>query len=183
MMRLTLPSAFISGLLLTVGVAAAWYVHRIQDDVSEMLAENITSVRAAEEFEIGMREVRTKIVLYLLTGDRKHLEAVPELRQITAYWLQEADRLGTTSPEQELMIKVKESYRKFFVEFEHIQQQDPTMASHKKLLTVIDDLLATEILPPAHEYLAFNEQQVAQTTKRNQATGTWLITGLLTLGT
>src|SRR5262245_35183726 len=103
--RMTAPITAISVLLLAIGVVAAWYVHRLQKQTSYVLALNVASVRAAEELEIGVREVRTQLNLFLLTGDPSHLEAVPVLRRQTDHWLAEASRLGATAQEQELIAR------------------------------------------------------------------------------
>jgi hypothetical protein len=41
---------------------------------------------------------------FLLTDDRAHLKAVPDIRKETDYWLGEADRLSNTSREDELIV-------------------------------------------------------------------------------
>src|SRR5581483_8087887 len=78
-LRLVWPSLLLSGLLLTVGVVSAWNLHRFQARASRALDERVTAFRAAEELEITIRELRTQLNLYLLTGDRSYLGRVPEL--------------------------------------------------------------------------------------------------------
>ena len=70
-LRLTAPLAAVSLLLLGVGVGAAWYVQRMQRSVSETLLVNVSSMRAAEEVEILIREVRTQFDHFLITGERQ----------------------------------------------------------------------------------------------------------------
>src|SRR4051794_3381414 len=90
-LRMILPTAALGLLLLGIGVGAAWYVHRLQQNVSETLLINVASVRAAEELEISVREVRSRLDRYLAGGNRAHLDALPELRRETDRWLTEAD--------------------------------------------------------------------------------------------
>src|SRR3954454_22108649 len=112
LVRITAPT-IASSLLLAVGVVAAWYVHQLQKNSVEMLASNIASIRAAEELEIGLREVRTQLDHFLITGDRKHIDAVPALRAETDHWLSEADRVAFTPREQELIARTKQGYVHF----------------------------------------------------------------------
>ena len=63
----------------------------------------LSSIRAAEEFEIGIHELRTQLVQFAHTGEAKYLDPVPRLREETARWLAAAERLATTPPEQRLM--------------------------------------------------------------------------------
>jgi two-component system, NtrC family, sensor histidine kinase HydH len=181
--HMTVPIALVSGILLATGVAAAWYVQRLQRDTSEVLALNVTSVRAAEEFEIGMREVWTQIALFLLTDDPKHLDSVPLLRKETDYWLDEADRLATTPVEQALMIRIKDGYSRFFKEFDRLAQRRPGSGSPKTELAAVQEVLTRNILEPAQEYLDFNEDLVVKAAERNQGLERWIVVGFLVLGT
>ena len=98
--RLTAPVVASSLLLLAVGVGAAWYVHDLERSVSKEIRTNVSSVRAAEEVEIDIREIRTRLDRYLLTGDRKSLEAIAGFQPETDHWLTEAERWSNTDGEQ-----------------------------------------------------------------------------------
>ncbi|HYH66316.1 MAG TPA: histidine kinase, partial [Urbifossiella sp.] len=49
------PVAAVSVLLLVVAVGTAWYVRDMQANTAAMLAENVTSMRAAQELELSAR--------------------------------------------------------------------------------------------------------------------------------
>src|SRR5262245_37642195 len=115
--RMTAPVIVVSLLLLCLGFITAWYVLKLQQNSVYVIAINVASVRAAEELEIGMREIRTQINQFLLTGDRRHLLKIPELRRNSDYWLAEATRFATTEQEQELMSQVERGYQDFFKRF------------------------------------------------------------------
>src|SRR6476619_5840002 len=55
--RLTAPIATLSVLLLALAVIAAWYVHDMQERSSGPIAMSVSSVTAAQELEISIREV------------------------------------------------------------------------------------------------------------------------------
>ncbi len=114
LLRMTAPLVAVSVLLLLLGTVTAWYVHRLQKNAADTLALNVSSIRAAEELEIGLREIRTHINQFLLTGDRQHLAAVPAQRQQTDRWLHEAVQRATTAREQALMAAVQRGYQRFF---------------------------------------------------------------------
>ena len=59
LIHMTAPVVATSFLLLTVGVGAAWYVHQLEKNVSQNILVNASSVRAAEELEIYVREIRS----------------------------------------------------------------------------------------------------------------------------
>ena len=80
-LRMIAPIAVTSLFLLAVGGVAAWYVHSMQKDVSNLLAEEVASVRAAEELEISVLRMQTQLYQYLFTGDRRYLDEVPARRR------------------------------------------------------------------------------------------------------
>jgi signal transduction histidine kinase len=183
LVRMTAPIAVVSLLLLAVGAVAAWYVHRLQKNISDILDVNVSSVRAAEELEIGIREVRTQLIYFLFTGDRKYLEAFPALHQHTDRWLGEADRLATTPYEQEVIARVKKGHARFLEGFNRLSQQAPAAETPQRLREQLEDVLTNEILRPAHAYLDFNEEVVKRTSEQNQVMADRMALGLLLLGT
>src|SRR5580693_8404055 len=108
---MTAPVVAMSVLLLVVGVGAAWYVHHLQSRVSDELQANVSSLRAAEELVIALQEIRTLLDNFLLTGDRKYLDAVPPLRAKTEKWLAEAERWGTGAHEQAMMSTARQGHK------------------------------------------------------------------------
>src|SRR5262245_5340461 len=106
--RLTAPVIVVSGLLILVALAAAWYVRDSQRTISTVIASNVASVQAAQELEISFREIHVQFDRYLITLDRKHLESVPVLRNRTAAALAEAEAEAATPQEQTLMKRVRQ---------------------------------------------------------------------------
>lgn len=181
-LRMAAPAILTSVLLLILGVTAAWYVQRLQKRTSNVLAENVASVRAAEEFEIGIREVRTRLTWFEVTGDPKYLEAVPALRRDTDHWLRETRRLAMTPHEQELVARVDQGYAYFFREFDRLSDQEPSEILAGEVLGLIELVLTNEILQPAHEYLDVKEEEAARASRENQIMAERLVIGLSALG-
>src|SRR6516225_11483523 len=113
MLRIAAPIIILSLVPLAVGVGFAWKIHREQKTLSDVIAVNVTSMRASEELAINIRDVRTSIERYLQTGDKKHLDAIPALRRETDYWLYEAVRTSETEREIELTERIKKNYTFF----------------------------------------------------------------------
>src|SRR4051812_12300646 len=100
-----------------------------------------------------------------VTGDPKHLQEVHEPRRETDRWLAEAIRVATTSQEQELMAHLTRGYEAFFRQFDELAQPPLREETAARLHVLSEQYLATEIMPPAHGYLNFN-QEVIQDTER-----------------
>ncbi len=182
LLRLAAPLLAASLLLLAVAAATAWYVQRLHADVSEILASNVASMRAAEELEIGLCEIRNRLDRFLLTGDRAHLDAVPPLRREADHWLAEAERLGDTEREQALVARIKKAYPAFFADLDRFAaaREGPERG---EILCLLDRVLTDEMLRPAHEYLDSNEELAAETADRNRLIAERMVFVLLLLGT
>jgi signal transduction histidine kinase len=186
MVRMTAPLLVISGLLLAVGVGAAWHVQRLQRNASDILAHNIRSMRAAEEVEIDLREYQIQLDRFLLTRDLKHLEQVARSRPETDQWMEEAERVALTPRERTLIAQARQGYEHFFRELEQIHQRaaagDLSSENMQEMRELVDKVLTTEILEPAHEYLDLNEELAASGSRRNQEVAQHMVFGLLLLG-
>jgi signal transduction histidine kinase len=179
LLRITAPVMGISLLPLAVGLVTAWNEQRSQADVSDTLATDVVSMRAAEEVAIGLRDIRTRLERFLISGDRTHLDAVPDLRRDTDYWLSEAERTAVTPREQELIGRVREGYGRFFAEFDRLTR--PDAGSPRRVRELMRDALLNEVVDPAQEYLDYNEEQIAAASRDNQRTATHTVRGLLLL--
>jgi signal transduction histidine kinase len=183
LVRMTAPLVAVSILLLLVGTTTAWYVHRLQTNSADIVAVNVASIRAAEELEIGVREIRTQINNFLLTGDRQYLAAVPGQRQPTEFWLNRAARLAKTAREQELMTAVQEGHRRFFVEFDRLAAAETAANTRADMQEFVESVLNDDILKPAHEYLDLNERMIEDSSRAGQVLARRMVLGLLVLGT
>ncbi|MCU0703409.1 MAG: ATP-binding protein [Fimbriiglobus sp.] len=178
---ITAPVALLAVLLLVVAIGSAWYVRSLQRSVSDLMAINVESVRAAQELEISIREVRTQFDRYLITQDEGHLSPIPRLRQRTADALSAAERVATTSEEQGLMKRTRTGYEHFFGEYERILREREQW-KYPKIIELSDAVLLREILEPAHEYLRLNEGMLARSSEANQQLTDRITFGLIALG-
>lgn len=176
------PMAAVSVLLVVIAVGAAWYIRNMQKSVANMLADNVTSMRAAQELELSVRDLRHQGVRYLITTDAKLLEPIPRLRDRVMTALADAESLAYTPPEKALMKRTRAGLQTFFAEYEHMTQGNPHRADWSKTLGLIDTLLAQEVIEPTREYLRLNEGSLAKSNEANQRAADRLTTGLVALG-
>jgi signal transduction histidine kinase len=181
------PIVCVSFLLLGVGLVTAWYVERLQKNAAAVLVQNVASIRAAEELEIGLRKVRSRVNTFRLTGKREHMQDVPSLREQSDRSLQDAIRLGSTEREQELMQRVVGGYERFFAECEKLvelkQELGVDSGRHEEQWTVVNNVLDDEILEPAHEYLNINVNLMNKSSEQSEQMASRMVIALLVLGT
>jgi len=181
--RMTAPVVAISLLLLALGVGAAWYVASWQKRFSPELQFNVSGIRAGEELEILVREARTRLDHFLITGDRKYLEQVFELRTESERWLGEAERWATTPDEQQRLVRVRRGHERFWSELQRIIGLVPADRLPDEVRSLIEKVLVPQVLEPAHEYLDLTEDEVTASIAKNQVFADRLVYGLLLLGT
>lgn len=180
--RLTAPLVGVSLLLLASGVMAAWYVHYLQRTVAAGLLGNISSMRAAEEVEILIRESRTQLDSFLITSDVRSLQKSLSQRDEIARWLRIAQRHSVTPEEKRLTDQASKGFQRYLAEMEILTgSSDPDHLSNR-LRTVIKDVLVEEVLVPIHQYLDFNEVEVEVSVRLNQTLASWLVFAFLGLG-
>jgi signal transduction histidine kinase len=181
MLRMIAPFVASSLLLLAIGVGAAWQVHRWQRTVEEEIRVNVGGLRAAEELEIAVREIRTRLDQFLITGERIYLDVL-RLRPETERWLAEAERWSLTDKEQKLTGRARRGYTRFLDDLDRVKVQSAGPALAGQVRRLIDEVLIKEILQPVHEYLDVNEEELERATERNQVFAAWLKYVLLLLG-
>jgi signal transduction histidine kinase len=180
-LHLTAPVVAMSLLLLAVGVGAAWNVNHLQKTGSEDLRNNIYGMRAAEELEIIVREVRTCMHNFLITGDQKALDAIPKADAFAEDWLAKAEHVSFTEQEQAYMWQARQGRRKFLEGLEKMKTMKPEAL--RKQVEELVTVLTREVLDPTHKFLDFNEQEVDDGIEANKSFASNLVWGLLLLGT
>jgi two-component system, NtrC family, sensor histidine kinase HydH len=181
-LRISAPIMAVSLVPLAVGVSAAIHIHLSQKSISDALALNVTSMRSSEEIAINMRDVRTHLERYLQTKDPAEVQAIPDLRRDTDYWLTEAERTAVTERELELIDEIKKAYAYFFIEYDRIAERQSSDEFATRLRELNIDALTNAIITPAQEFLDFNEQQIAENSADNQHMTAQVVLGLTLLG-
>jgi signal transduction histidine kinase len=183
LLRMTAPITVLSMIPLAGGAVAAWQVHRSQKDASQDLARNVKSMRAAEELVLAIRDVQAKLFRFLLTEDRRYLEEVPALRGTIDLWLAAIEPTAVTDKERDLLGRLQAGCRSFFPEFNRLLQQPTGPALSRQVRALLDGkTLPGEILPPAQDYLDFNEEEINASDAANQRVADRTVLGLLLLG-
>jgi signal transduction histidine kinase len=169
----------LSCLPLLVGGLAAWELHSTQRGVSEVMATNARSMRAAEEIAIGVRDMQIELNHFLLGGDVAAFRKITAMRRDTDFWVAEARRTALTDHEFVLIDRLTHAYEHFFGELARIEEQESDDQQE-----AVRELLAqgTHILRPVQEYLDFNEVEIQRISEENRQLGDRMAIGLLLLG-
>lgn len=154
---------------------------RLQSKTSRLLNLNVSSIRAAEELELHVRETRYELDRFLLSGERIHLENALHQEAESLRWLREAEQLATTPEEQSHITQVRHGIDTFSVA---LRQAIPQPAPPRQIIEeVMKSILTDQVLPHARHYLDLNEAELEASSRQNQAMSQRLALALLLLGT
>jgi signal transduction histidine kinase len=137
-------------------------------------------MRAAEELEILLREFRTRLEHYRVSGDRHQVQAMAAFPEEVDRWMAEVERWSFTPREHELSARARRGWESLRGEVERITRQPATL--RRQDYDRVERLLTDEILTPSHEFLDLNEEDVEKSVAENQAVADGLVFGLLLLG-
>jgi signal transduction histidine kinase len=182
LIKIAAPMAALSLLLLGLGAAAAWNVHRQQFITSNLIAREVEGMLAAHDFYVGMRDVRHALKQFLRTNETQFRDAVPKLRDGTRETLTIAKELAGTEKQRSLIAAVEAGYLQFWNEFDRIQDSDFEGDRAEALTALLDNQVTADILESGEEYIDVNRQLVERTNEANRVTSEQLLWGFLLLG-
>ena len=181
-LRIIAPTIAVSLLLLLVGGAGAWYLHRLEQDSSALLAEGIAKVRVAEELEIIGRDLRYHAHQYLLTGNRGSLAGLSAWQQAAGQWVEKAQRLANSDRERGLIAQIRQGCDRLYAGLSLLPTGPLTGERRQEAIRVAESITNDEILAPAHEYRELNQRLVSQASRQDQAMADRMGLALLSLG-
>ncbi|GAA5510271.1 sensor histidine kinase [Novipirellula caenicola] len=156
-------------LLLCLGFSGAWYVLQLQRQNSQILDVNVASIRAAEEMELLVREMRHELGVFLLTLDREHLVTAASKQQEANNWLATASALSGSDEEIACLTEVSEGLEEYFAQLHRLVDDPMTEISFASVRRLQDEMLSKQVLQAAHRYLDLNENELEQSNQQNQA--------------
>lgn len=181
--RTMIPIVIMGILFLAIGILGAWRVHRLDQRSSDILSENVSSIRTAEDLEGVVHEVRYRLKRFLSTGNDRHLEEISLLIPAGRECLDQSEQLAKTNREQQLIQKIRRSYAQLVDDYERVAADPFGNESSEIASNLADETIPNELLAHTKQYIERNEQELANSRERNQTTATQLMSGLLMLGT
>lgn len=182
-MRAAIPLVAIGALLLGAGTYGAWRVHRLHKRGTDILSENVASIRAAEEFETVMQETRLRIKRYLETHDARQLSQLDDLLAAGDKSLHQSRALSASMQEKQLMSNAQQRYRYLTTQYRQAISPQEIESRDEVLTELADEVIPNQLLVYSGKYVRLNEDQLDRSQQRNQATANRLMFGLLVLGT
>ncbi len=199
--RISTALVAVGVLLVGAGLFGAWRVFRLQQRGDTMLSDNVASIRAAEELETIVREVRYRLKRYLATGDGVQLEKVMAQMPEAERRLAESGELAMSTREEDLVARMSQGQRQLRGGLdslregvgaeegragegvsEEVGEESLTDTELAILDNLADEVIPNKILVSLHKYIEHNDDELTSSGERNQANARHLIFGLVLLG-
>lgn len=122
LIRVTAPAVVLGAILLGACLVSAWHVNRLQANLALILSENVTSLEAAQDLEIEVRQLRFHSFLYLLNPRPERLVPIEEDHRRFEAALRIA-RGAVSMPEEEAYVTaIEEGYGKYHDEMAQLRE-------------------------------------------------------------
>jgi hypothetical protein len=106
------PVLAISLMLLGLGGAAAWTVHRVNKDVSDLLHEHVVCTLASEMLVAGMNDMYGELSRFIDTSDASHLLTAHQFSLENEQQLLALNQIATTTTAQQSIDQLTGSQRR-----------------------------------------------------------------------
>jgi signal transduction histidine kinase len=181
-MQVTTPAAVIGLLLLGVCLVSAWFINRLQTDLANILQDNVASLRAAQQLEITVRQLRFNNFLFLIAPGERPKERIQADQRRFEEWLGKTRQVAHTDQERDLVRQIEEGYQHYRQEFEDLCAEMVPGRPWADYQALADDLPVRRIVEPCRSLLEINEDMMEATEQESKRLSQWLRLPMLLLG-
>jgi signal transduction histidine kinase len=176
LLQLTAPTVLIGIALFATCMVSWWSLNRLQANLARILSENVSSLQAARELEIAMRQLRFHTFLELMDPTEKHHKAVVDDRKGFEAAMKKVWEFAGNPRERELVKAIDSGYKKY--------QSELDEASHKPLELVrwADEHPIRYFQEPCQELLELNNREMNQTALDSEEISRWAQIAMLLAG-
>lgn len=179
-LHLSGPAALIGVLLFAAAVGSVWTIQRLQRNLTSILAENVTSLEAAQELEINLRRLRFASFMNLLQPRAERARAIAESHRDFETALAIARRHASTDREAEVVEQIEAGYRRYRKELE--EGPRPTSRNLDDYVAWANQHPIQHLHAPCEELLTINKSAMAETARESETVGRQTRMAILALG-
>ncbi|MCS7046964.1 MAG: MCP four helix bundle domain-containing protein, partial [Gemmataceae bacterium] len=178
----TAPSVVIGLLLLGVCVVGAWTVNRMHNNLSNIVAQHVSSLRAAQKLETHVRQLRFHSFVYLIHPNPALLDDIYEDERQFEHWLGQATEFALTDAERRAVASIYQGYARYQEELAKLRVQVEKRGPRQDLesLAVVHPI--RHIIDPCYEYARLNEEQMERSIEESGRMSQRLNLAMLLLG-
>ena len=195
--RITAPAVLIGLALLGACLAGAWYIHRLQTNMSALLTQNVRSLQAGEELEIRVRQLRFHTLVYLASlsrepsksgvEDKERKEQLQAVLQDEQHFNEALDvvRQTVTTEEQKACVRdIEQQYKQYknYLEDQAKRRRVAEVKPAQSLTELVDAHPLHLVVDPCEKLLRLNREQMDLVADESRTAGQRGNLALLLLG-
>jgi signal transduction histidine kinase len=164
LIRVTAPAVLIGLVLLGGSLAAARYINQLQANLTGILGENVRSLRAAQELEIRVRQLRFHSFLYLIDPTDNWLKRIDDDQRRFEEALEVVRDTAGTPEERTYLETIEAQYKKYYEEQAQMRaavRPKPAPAD-VDVGKVVGDHPIDRVVKPCQELLEFTQGRMKQ---------------------
>jgi two-component system, NtrC family, sensor histidine kinase HydH len=165
--RITAWSFAIGLLFLAACLLSIRYIHRLQENLTEILADNVSSLQAAQELEIRVRQLRFHSILYQLDPRPDRLEKITDDEDRFEQALEVARQNSHEPDEQAALQKIEKGYEQYKREQEQLRLQGRGKGP-LDISKMADEHPVQFVVVPCQELLQLNKDKMIETAEESE---------------
>ncbi len=170
-LRITAPAILIGLALLGACLAGAWYIHRLQANLSAVLTHNVRSLQAAQELEIRVRQMRFHNVVYLVEPTRERLDKLEQDEWHFQEALEVVRQLATTEDQIACVHAIEDQYAQYHKQQVELRQRVVTRHEAVPLIEQLDPKPLHLVVDPCETLLDINRKRMNDVAAESQTAG------------
>lgn len=182
LLQVATPAVLVGLVLLGTCLVTAWYVNRLQANMTSILADHVSSLRAAQQMEIHVRKLRFHCFLFLIEPEPTLEKDIREDQTEFEKSLHRAEVVAYTAPEKDYLRSVRAGYETYRREFERLKVESKRTGPRRDYSELSGANPLRDVINSSQAYLRLNEEMMAEHEADSRALAHRLHAALLLIG-
>ena len=180
--RLTAPAVAIGLMLFASCLASISYISRLQSNLATILSGNVTSLQAAQELEIRVRQLHFHTLLYLMDPRKGREERIADDHRHFEQALEQARRACQTQEEKDCVRDIDTAYHVYDKQQSNLRPGKIKARSPAEFARLSDTHPARGVVEPCQRLLELNQDKLEQTRNESRRVSRQARLAMLVLG-
>jgi signal transduction histidine kinase len=171
--QIALPGLIVGAILLGTCVVSAWYINRLQANLSQVLSREVMSLEAAQELEIAVRQLRYHCFLYLTDPRPQRLEKKEWLDKIDVDQqgfekAMDMARSKAGPSEEKVIADIEVGYNRYRAELAQLQKEIDAGAPRMSINKLAERHPVRHVTDACQELLRINKASIEKTVQETE---------------
>jgi signal transduction histidine kinase len=165
LIQVTAPTVLIGSLLFMACVVSAWYISRLERDLTKILSQEVASLEAAQELEIIVRQLRFHSFLNFIDPSHPRREPIERSQRDFEKALDQARQASQRPREQEYVREIAASYERYRQQLADLPAELARAGPRPDLHRLADAHPVRDVVEWCEKLLTLNKEEMAETAR------------------